>query len=128
MKWKEEPRIFIVEDNLLYQQLIAKELESLSGDVYFFTKGEQCLNDMDKNPAIVILDYNLEGVINGLDTLHAIRQYNDSIYVILFSSQKSLNSTENHDRYGSFVYLEKKRHSFSKLKDLIEEGFHASML
>ena len=89
MKSKDEPRIFIVEDNLLYQQLIAKELESLSGDIFFFTKGEQCLKSLDKNPAIVILDFNLEGVINGLDTLQAIRAFNDATYVILFSSQKS---------------------------------------
>jgi DNA-binding NtrC family response regulator len=123
MKSKEEPRIFIVEDNLLYQQLIAKELESLSGDIFFFTKGEQCLKDLHKNPAIIILDYNLEGVINGLDTLQAIRECNNAIYIILFSSQKSINSSENHSRYGSFIYLEKKRQSFSKLKDLIEEGW-----
>ncbi|HMH32608.1 MAG TPA: response regulator [Puia sp.] len=123
MKWKDEPRIFIVEDNLMYQQLIAKELESLSGDIYFFTKGEQCLKALHQNPAIVILDYNLEGVINGLDTLQAIRECNNSIYIILFSSQKSINSSKNHSRYGSFVYLEKKKHSFSKLKDLIEEGW-----
>ena len=123
MKSKEEPRIFIVEDNLLYQQLIAKELESLSGDIYFFTKGEQCLKALHQNPAIVILDYNLEGVINGLDTLQAIRRFNGATYIILFSSQKSINSSENHSRYGSFIYLEKKKHSFSKLKDLIEEGW-----
>ena len=122
MKSKDEPRIFVVEDNLFYQQMIAKQLESLSGDIYFFTKGEQCLKAMDKKPAIVVMDYDLEGVINGLDTLQAIRKFNDTIYVILFSSQKSLNTTENHNRYGSFIYLEKKKHSFAKLRNLIEES------
>jgi len=125
MKQYDRPTIFIVEDNLLYQQLIAKELETLSDDIYFFTKGELCLKELYRNPEIIILDYNLEGEINGLDTLKEIRKLNDTIQIILFSSQKNIYNRENLLRYGSFDFLEKKRHSFGKLKEMIHSGSFA---
>jgi two-component system, OmpR family, response regulator len=119
MKQFNKPTIFIVEDNLLYQQLIAKELEELSDNIYFFTQGELCLQALNKNPEIIILDYNLEGEINGLDTMKEIRKINEAIQIILFSSQKNIYNRENLLRYGSFDFLEKKRHSFGKLKQMI---------
>jgi CheY-like chemotaxis protein len=123
MKHSAEPRIFIVEDNPIYQQLIAKELESMGGQIHFFTKGEECLKELDLHPAIVVLDYNLEGEMNGLETLEAIRKKDESIFVILFSSQKSVYSRQNIDRYGSFAFLEKKNKSFAKLKQTIQHGY-----
>ena len=67
MKWKNEPRIFVVEDNLIYQQLIAKVLESISLDICFYTTGEACLEDLVRNPDVIILDYQLDGQIDGLE-------------------------------------------------------------
>jgi CheY-like chemotaxis protein len=124
MKIKQQPRIFIVEDNLLYQQLIAKELESLSEEIHFYTRGEDCLGDLDKNPSIIVLDYELEGEMNGLDTMRAIRSLNSSIYVILFSNNKDLNSYENVAQYGSFDFLEKRDKSFRLLKQMISATFN----
>jgi FOG: CheY-like receiver len=112
--------IFIVEDNLLYQQLIARELESFGYEFYFYTTGEHCIANLDKRPSIVVLDYNLDGEINGLETLEEIRKFDPSIFVVLFSSQKEVQSNENQKRYGSFDFLEKKDHSFALLKQLLQ--------
>jgi two-component system OmpR family response regulator len=112
--------IFIVEDNLLYQQLIARELEDFGGPIFFYTTGEHCLANIHRKPSIVVLDYNLDGEINGLETLEEIRKYDPSIFVILFSSQKEVCSNENQQRYGSFDFLEKKEQSFSLLKQLLK--------
>jgi len=95
----------------------------MAGDIHFFTTGEQCIRALDQHPAIVVLDYNLEGEMNGLDTLEAIRKIDESIFVILFSSQKSVYSRQNRDRYGSFAFLEKKNKSFAKLKQTIQSGY-----
>jgi CheY-like chemotaxis protein len=111
---------FIVEDNLLYQQLIARELEDFGGPIYFYTTGEHCLANICRKPSIVVLDYNLDGEINGLETLEEIRKFDPSIFVILFSSQKDLHSNENQRRYGSFDFLEKKEQSFTLLKQLLK--------
>ncbi len=112
--------IFIVEDNLLYQQLIARELESFGGQLFFYTSGEHCLANLCRKPSIVVLDYSLDGEINGLETLEEIRKFDPSIFVVLFSSQKEVYSSENRQRYGSFDFLEKKDQSFSLLKKLLQ--------
>src|SRR5882672_8047235 len=112
--------IFIVEDNLLYQQLIARELESFGGQLFFYTTGEHCIANLCRRPSIVVLDYNLDGEINGLETLEEIRKFDPSIFVVLFSSQKEVQSCENQKRYGSFDFLEKKDQSFSMLKNLLQ--------
>src|ERR1700688_1308398 len=103
--------IFIVEDNLIYQQLIARELESFCGQLFFYTTGEHCIANLSRQPSIVVLDYNLDGEINGLETLEEIRKFDSSIFVVLFSSQKELCNNENQRRYGSFDFLEKKEQS-----------------
>jgi two-component system OmpR family response regulator len=112
--------IFIVEDNLLYQQLIARELEDFGGPLYFYTSGEHCIANLCRRPSIVVLDYNLDGEINGLEALEEIRKFDPSIFVVLFSSQKEVYSHENQRRYGSFNFLEKKEQSFSLLKSLLK--------
>jgi two-component system, OmpR family, response regulator len=112
--------IFIVEDNLIYQQLIARELESFGGQLFFYTTGEHCIANLSRQPSIVVLDYNLDGEINGLETLEEIRKFDPSIFVVLFSSQKDVHSCENQQRYGSFDFVEKKDHSFSVLKKLLQ--------
>jgi len=112
--------IFIVEDNLLFQQLIARELEDFGGPLFFYTTGEHCLANICRRPSIVVLDYNLDGEMNGLETLEEIRKFDPSIFVILFSSQKDLHSNENQRRYGSFDFLEKREQSFTLLKQLLK--------
>ena len=112
--------IFIVEDNLLYQQLIARELESFGSKLFFYTTGEHCIANLCRRPSIVILDYNLDGEINGLETLEQIRKFDPSIFVVLFSSQKEVHSNENQQRYGAFDFLEKKDQSFFLLKQLLQ--------
>jgi two-component system, OmpR family, response regulator len=112
--------IFIVEDNLLYQQLIARELEDFGGPLYFYTTGEHCIANLCRRPSIVVLDYNLDGEINGLETLEEIRKFDPSIFVVLFSSQKEVYNNENRRRYGSFDFLEKKEQSFSLLRKLLQ--------
>jgi two-component system OmpR family response regulator len=120
MRLQASSGIFIVEDNLLYQQLIARELEDFGGPLYFYTTGEHCLANLCRRPSIVVLDYNLDGEINGLEALEEIRKFDPSIFVVLFSSQKEVYSHENQRRYGSFDFLEKKEQSFSLLKGLLQ--------
>jgi CheY-like chemotaxis protein len=119
MELNEHPVIFVVEDNLIYQNLIAKELESISPNIHFYTTGEACVNELDKQPSVIVLDYNLEGEMNGLDTLQIIRNFNPYVYVILFSSQKGLNTKEVFSKYGHFDFLEKNNQSLHTLQKMV---------
>lgn len=119
MEFNEQPVIFVVEDNLIYQGLIAKELESVSRNIHFYTTGEACVSELDKHPSVIVLDYNLEGPMNGLDTLQQVRGVHPQVYVILFSSQKGLNTKEAFSQYGSFDYLEKNNMSLRTLQQMV---------
>ena len=119
MQLSQQPVIFVVEDNVIYQSLIAKELESLGGNIHFYTTGESCISDLDKHPSVIVLDYNLDGQMNGLDTLQRVRDIDPSIYVIMFSSQKGLNTKEVFLQYGSFDFLEKNSLSLRTLRHMV---------
>jgi len=120
MEFNQEPVIFVVEDNLMYQILIAKELESVSRNIHFYTNGEACLDELDKAPSVIVMDYNLDGKLNGLDTLQQVRSTHPDVYVILFSSQKGLNTKEVFLRYGSFDFLEKNSLSLRTLHQMVD--------
>lgn len=120
MELTQQPVIFVVEDNVIYQSLIAKELESLSNNIHFYTTGESCILELDKHPSVIVLDYNLDGKMNGLDTLQKVRDIDPSVYVILFSSQKGLNTKEIFLQYGSFDFLEKNSLSLRTLRHMVD--------
>ena len=119
MELMHQPVIFVVEDNIIYQGLIAKELETLSSNIHFYTNGESCISELDKHPAVIVLDYNLDGQMNGLDTLQRVRDYDPNVYVILFSSQKGLNTKEVFLQYGTFDFLEKNSLSLRTLRQMV---------
>jgi two-component system, OmpR family, response regulator len=120
MELNKHPVIFVVEDNLMYQNLIAKELETVGGNIHFYTTGEACLIDLDKKPSVIVMDYNLEGEMTGLDTLQQVRNTHPDVYVILFSSQQGLNTKEIFLQYGSFDFLEKNSLSLRTLRQMVD--------
>jgi CheY-like chemotaxis protein len=112
--------ITVVEDNLFYQQLIAKQLESISSAIHFFSNGEECLEQLLHCKAdLIVLDNNLGGMMTGLETLKLIRVIEPDLHVILFSTELGLDTEENASSFGVFEYVEKNNTGFKKLKDRI---------
>lgn len=112
--------IIVVEDNLFYQQLIAKQLESISTAIHFYTNGEECINELDSHKAdLIVLDNNLGGLLTGLETLQGIRKAEHNTKVFLFSTEAGLDTEENFSLYGHFEYIEKNNAGFKNLKDRI---------
>ena len=122
MKKNKNLTIIVVEDNLFYQQLIAKQLESISSTIHLFTSGEDCMKELNRcKPDLIVLDNNLGGVMTGLDTLKAIRLAEPNVQIVLFSSEFGLNTMENLSLYGVFEYVQKNDVGFKNLKDRILE-------
>jgi len=116
----EQPKIFLVEDNPVYQTLILKQLESISQDIQVFSKGENCLSELSSSavlPDLVILDYHLEGVINGYDILKHLKKMPSPPPVIFFSSNLELTITSSILKLGIVEYIEKTIFSLSRLKE-----------
>ncbi len=119
MEMKNSAVIFVVEDNLLYQNMVAKSLSAIAGEIYFFTSGEACLDWLDRKPTVIVMDYNLEGKLNGLETIRIIRNDYSTIPIILFSNEGGLDSEENNLCYGPFDFLPKSLESVEKLRQMI---------
>lgn len=120
MKQNKKLCIIVVEDNLFYQQLIAKQLESVSTAIHFYTNGEDCLDELDSRKAdLIVLDNNLGGSLTGLETLKGIRTAETKIQVFMFSTESGLDTEENFSLYGHFEYIEKNNAGFKILKDRI---------
>ena len=120
MKQNKKLCITVVEDNLFYQQLIAKQLESISTAIHFYTNGEECIDELDSRKAdLIVLDNNLGGLLTGLETLKAIRTAETNTEVFMFSTEPGLDTAENFSLYGHFEYIEKNSAGFKNLKDRI---------
>src|SRR5690349_21777609 len=121
MEFNQQPVIFVVEDNVIYQSLIAKELESLSTNTHFYTNGESCIIDPDeKRPSVIVLVYNVDGAMNGLDTMQRVGDIDPDVYVIVFASQKGLDAKEVFLQYGTLDCLEKNSLSLRTVREMVD--------
>jgi len=121
--------VFLVDDDALF--LKSLEIEFAQTGEYAiktFATGEMCLENISKNPDIIILDYYLDGIekeaINGLETLDRIKKINAQIPVIMLSSQDKIEVAVNCMKHHAFDYIVKSETAFLRLQKAISNFFH----
>ena len=124
---KVQPKIFVVEDNPVYQTLVLKQLENISQDIHVFSTGENFLAEMGRHADIIILDYNLSGCMNGYDVLKELKKISFSSPVIFFSSNLELSVTSSILKLGVVEYIEKTIFTLPRLKNTITRVLESSM-
>ena len=124
---KVQPKIFVVEDNPVYQTLVLKQLENISQDIQVFSTGEKFLAEMGHRPDLIILDYNLDGCINGYDVLKELKKLAFSSPVIFFSSNLEISVTSSILKLGVVEYIEKTIFTLPRLKNTINRVLESSM-
>jgi len=113
--------IFIVEDNSIYNKLIASHLRSNNFlRIESFLSGEECLKNLHKKPDIVIQDYLLNG-INGLEVLKETKKKNPKTEFIFISGQDNIDVAVDTIRHGASDYLVKNQFAFKKMIDKIHD-------
>jgi DNA-binding NtrC family response regulator len=116
------PTIFIVEDDRFYGEIIKNELEQNNyTQVELHTSGDECINNLYKMPDIILLDYHLEGSLNGIEVLKKIKAFNPDAQVIMLSGQEELNVAVNSLKYGAFDYVVKKDGALAEMVALLEK-------
>ncbi|MFT5877529.1 MAG: DNA-binding NtrC family response regulator [Dokdonia sp.] len=116
-----DTKIFIVEDNRFYGMLLKSEIEkSFQGDIEIFPTGEMFLNNLYRNPDIVILDHHL-GTMNGVGLLKQVKEAHPQLEIILLSSQESMNVAVHSLKYGAYEYVEKNKYTFPRISFLIRK-------
>jgi len=122
-----ELRVFVVEDDLVYQQAIGYELRNESYcRVYVFRSGEECFRHLHTlDPHVVILDYRLsdhgEKNMNGIEVLKRLKRIKPDLYVVMLSGQETFEVAMNSIRYGAFDYVVKGSSAFVRMKNQLKK-------
>lgn len=114
--------LFIVDDNKTLVTALKHFLKTKfenNINISTFYDGESCLEKINENTDIVILDYFLKGK-NGLDILKGIKEINSTTEVIMLSSNEDVALAIETFKAGAKDYVVKGSSSWRKLSDLIQ--------
>ncbi|MFV8323768.1 response regulator [Flavobacterium sp. LB3P21] len=128
MKNDTKIKIFLVDDDALFLKSLEIEfLENADFIVETYSTGELCIANINNNPDVVILDYQLDGIVenamNGIETLDKIKDFNPEIPVIMLSSQDKIEVAINCMHHKAVDYVVKSETAFVRLQKIITSVF-----
>lgn len=118
-------KIFVVDDDEMLSMALEDYLERKSNhEIRLFNTGEDCLEHIEEQPDIIILDYNLNSVkkdaANGLIILEEIKRLNDKVKVVMLSSQEASWIILKTVAMGVSEYVVKDENAFEKILDFCD--------
>ena len=128
MNTNNKVKIFLVDDDALFLKSLEIDfLENADFIVETYPTGELCIANLSNNPDVVILDYQLDGIVenamNGLETLDQVKAFNPEIPVIMLSSQDKIEVAINCMHHKAFDYVVKSETAFVRLQKIITAIF-----
>ncbi|MCW0481628.1 response regulator [Gaoshiqia sediminis] len=121
MSNNKNPLIFVVEDNHVYNKLIVSFLNTNKfTNVESFTTGEEAVQAMVRQPAVVIQDYLLDGM-NGIEVLKKSKKIAPNAEFIFLSGQDNIDVAINTIKYGAYDYIVKDQMALKKMVNKIEK-------
>ena len=126
-------KLFLVDDDALFLKSLEIDfMESADFDIQTFPTGELCVANLSKKPDVIILDYHLDGiekeVMNGLETLDKIKEFNPNIPVLMLSSQDRIEVAVECMHHKAAYYIVKSETAFLRLKKVIAEVLRANKM
>jgi DNA-binding NtrC family response regulator len=125
-------KVFIVEDSSVYRSLLVKNLSQLANadsgkkpliEIKSFSTGEECLEYMDENPEIVIIDYYLSDgnsqAMDGLLLLKNIKKKYPETQVIVLSEQNDVLITAEMYNQGASEYISKEHEGRARIQNAV---------
>ncbi|TDE30572.1 response regulator [Flavobacterium ranwuense] len=121
-------KIFLVDDDALFLKSLEIDfLENADFTIETYSTGELCIDNISNNPDVVILDYQLDGIVenamNGIETLDRIKTFNPEIPVVMLSSQDKIEVAINCMHHKAFDYVVKSETAFVRLQKIITTIF-----
>jgi CheY-like chemotaxis protein len=117
--------IFVVDDDPFITQLIVKRFNSDEYLVEPFEYGEDCLEALDKNPDLIILDYYFfksgVTVLNGMEIFDLVREKKPGLPVIMLSGQDRGDIVLELARKGIDDYVIKDNSLINNLEEAISD-------
>lgn len=133
MNKKVNIKVFLVDDDLLLLKALQIDFEMQKGyEVITFSSGEECIENLSKNPDVIVLDYHLDGIkkdaMNGIQTIDKIKAINPKIPVIILSSQDKIEVAVNCMHHQAFDYVVKSETAFLRIHKIITTNFRFQKL
>ena len=117
--------LFVVDDDPFITKLIVKRFNSEDYLIEPFEYGEDCLEALDQNPDLIILDYYFfksgQKVLNGMEIFDRIKESNPDIPVIMLSGQDRGDIVLELARKGIDDYVIKDNSLIDNLETAIQE-------
>ena len=114
-------KIFVVEDNIVYLNLLKKYLLSIGcEDVSVYENGETCLNDLHLRPNVIFLDYYMDS-LNGSEVLNKIKRFDPNIFVVMISGQEEVQTAIDFLKNGGFDYLKKGEDDMKNVEEVLNK-------
>jgi DNA-binding response OmpR family regulator len=111
--------VFIVEDNEMYSMMLEYKLSNDSIiKCMCFKTGEECLQNLELDPMLIILDYWLPG-INGKETFDRIKKQAPDIPVVMLTRNKDKDVEKMLLKSGVHDYINKEEDSIKQVKHII---------
>lgn len=128
MKDENKIKIFLVDDDKVFLKSLEIEFHHHADfAIETFATGELCIENLSRNPDIIILDYHLDGIqknaINGIETLDRIKAFNAQIPVVILSSQDKIEVAISCMHHKAFDYVIKSETAFVRLQKIIDTIF-----
>lgn len=119
--------IFIVDDDPFINMLVVKRFTSEGYRLESFLYGEECINSLNKNPDLIILDYffvnSNQKVMNGMEVFDKIKGLKPETPVIMLSGQEKGEIVLELARKGINDYVIKDNNLIDNLNIAIGELF-----
>jgi two-component system response regulator AtoC len=104
---KSQKLVFVVEDEETVSKLLEFWLTKRWGyTAKLFANGEACLDSLDEQPDLVLLDVMMPG-IGGVETLKEIKRRDPELPVIMLSAQSNVETAINTLKLGAYDYFSK---------------------
>jgi len=115
MQQTKNPLIFIIEDSVVYKDLVVGFLNANKyTNVKTYKNGDECLRNIHLKPDLIVLDYVSES-INGLELMRKIQKNHHGIDFIFLSAQNNLEVAVQIMKLGAADYIVKNDEAPQKL-------------
>jgi CheY-like chemotaxis protein len=107
MQRTNNPLIFIVQENVIYKELIVGYLQQKKyTNLKTFKTAEECLKSISQKPDIIVLDYSFQG-ITGLELMKRVKAEYPEIDFVFLSGQNDVEVAVNIMKMGAADYVVK---------------------
>lgn len=120
MQKTKNPLIFIIEDSIVYKDLIVGHLKSKKfTNLKIYDNGDACLKDIHLKPDLIVLDYSSERK-TGLELMVQIQKEHPDTDFIFLSGQNDVEVAVRIMKIGAADYIVKNNDAPYKLVKSIE--------